>query len=423
MYFKPQVTDRDFPELLKQFVHITGWTPWRKRFDWLIDQADRTPVMPYFLRERFPLELAFFDMQRHYRTTGKHVRKDIDEQQQRIISFVAMITMCYSRLTEMGKSRLKGMLLDGLKSDYGLGPLAHEMRMAAHLMNIGFDVTFNDMENGRQFDYLATKNTVKIEVECKFVSGDIGRKIHLRRLHQFGESLIPRLNALLHTFETGLLIRLTIPTRLHGDLEQHITLCELVQESVKNRNSFMELNDAKVSISEFGLEAGPFANSPPEQVFYEDVELFLQNEFGIVNRNCLLAFRPRRSAIIVVVESSQQDEVLKGIHRQLKDAARTQFSGDCPAVFCCHLADLTGDQLQNLKVEGEGGIGLDYMTSDLIHRRPQLLSVTFTASGHLKRTPISTIQGVSSSLQESGHSYTIVNSSHEVASDNRFSIF
>lgn len=45
------------------------------------------------------------------------------------------------------------------------------------------------------------------------------------------------------------------------------------------------------------------------------------------------AFRPRRGAIIIMIESSQPDRVVAGVLRELKDAARTQFTTTRPAVL------------------------------------------------------------------------------------------
>ena len=49
--------------------------------------------------------------------------------------------------------------------------------MAVHLMSQGYDVGFHDLEGGAGHDFQASKDGAVIEVECKFISGDIGRKI------------------------------------------------------------------------------------------------------------------------------------------------------------------------------------------------------------------------------------------------------
>ena len=69
------------------------------------------------------------------------------------------------------------MLVDGLQSDKGLLPLQHEMTTITHLLLNGFNVTCHDLENNGGFDFLASRDGVEVEVECKMVSGDIGKQL------------------------------------------------------------------------------------------------------------------------------------------------------------------------------------------------------------------------------------------------------
>ena len=167
MYFPPQVTDQELPGLIRRFREITGWPPWKKRLTWLEDGVKSAIAMPYFWRERFELELAFATIQKQYKTTGRYPRKNLTIDVQRFLSFVSMLVRCYEKLGQLGQRRLHGMLVDSLKSDYGLAPLAYEMKIAAHLMSKGFDVTFHDLESGGGHDYLAVRDDMQIEVECK----------------------------------------------------------------------------------------------------------------------------------------------------------------------------------------------------------------------------------------------------------------
>ena len=138
----------------------------------------------------------------------------------------------------------------------------------------------------------------------------------------------------------------------------------------------------------------------------------------------LILFRPRRHAVIVVLQSLNIDKVLPGIHRQLKDSAGKQFSGDLPAILCCHLSDLDAEDLLELyQYRDEQGTGLDYMTTDLILRRPPLLAVTYTAPGGIAREPMMIGSFEQQSQRERGPAYTIRNPNHPFAEDARYSLF
>ena len=335
MYFAPVVTEHEFPALVRRFTEITGWKPWRKRFEWLQAGLGQSVAMPYFWRERFELELTFATSHKRYRLTGKYSTKNITIEQQRLLSFLAVVVRSYERLGQLGKNSLRGMLLDSLKNDDGLAPLAYEMKIVAHLLNQGFDVTYHDLETGGNFDYLAVKDDLKIEIECKFVTGDIGRQIHKRRLYQFGEYVTPKLNSVLTRVSGGIFVQIRIPGRLYGHEKQHSVICKHVLRAIENPGSPLVFEENTVSATTFDLESSPFHRLAPEELRQEHIEGFTSRTFGISNKNMLILFRPGRHALIVALESTKEDKVLTGIHKRLKKSAAKQFSGNLPAMLCC----------------------------------------------------------------------------------------
>ena len=227
------------------------------------------------------------------------------------------------------------------------------------------------------------KTTYKSKIECKFASGDIGRQIHLKRLYQFGEYVTPQLQALLSRICGGIFVHVTISGRLNGQERQHASISEQMCNAIEAQEGQFEFSDGQISVSRFALENSPFETQTPQFLSRQDVDQFVSRQFGVENRNMLIIFRPHRHAVIVVLQGSKEDRVLTGIHRQLKEAARKQFTRSLPAVLCCQLADLHEHELMSLRYKDDRGLGLDYMTSDLIVRRPQLLAVTYTAPGSL----------------------------------------
>ena len=317
MYLPPEVTDRELPSLIRRFKEITGWSPWQKRLAWLEAGVKQTVAMPNFWRERFELELAFAAIHKRYNVTRRYPRRNLTIDQQRFFSFVSMLVRCYERLDQRGQNRLRGMILDSLKTDYGLAPLAYEMKIAAHLMTKNFDVTFHDLETGGGYDYLAARDDVQVEIECKFVSGDIGRQIHLKRLFQFGEYVTPQLQALLSRIRGGIFVHITITGRLHGREEQHASISEQMSNAIAAQEGQFEFSDSHISVSRFALEKSPFETRSPQFLRRQDVDQFVSRRFGVESKNMLIIFRPHSHAVIVVLQGSKEDRVLTGIHRQL----------------------------------------------------------------------------------------------------------
>ncbi len=423
MYILPELESRQFTRHFHKFISITGWQPWKRRLDWLKEQVRGNAAMAHYLVDRFELELALSDIYKRRKSTGKYVIKEQIAAEYRFFSIAYMLPQVYGRLNSRGQNRIKGMLLDALKSDYGLGPLAYEINVATHLMTLGFDVEFSDLEDNSNYDFLATNGDVCMEVECKFVSADVGKKIHRKRLFQFGGSLEPKLRQFLGSSDTGLLIRLTLPDRLHGNEQQHMELSSLVCSAIAEKKMSHTSGMNRVEMQEFDLIGSPFRDHNLGRLVQTDVEKFLFERFSLDNKNVLAVFGQDLGAIIVVIESEKEDAVLKGILNQLKKSAKGQFSGSLPAILCCHLADITEEELLSLGNGEENTTGLDYMTADLIMARPQLWCVAYTTSGSIHQRRID--DGVSSQtmLRERGPAYTITNPFHPLAGDNRYNIF
>ena len=416
MHFEPEVVDTELPEVLRRFVKIAGRETWDKRLKWLNREVRRETGMRHFWLERCPLELAFSRVWRQYRKTKQVLVEPNDEEAPRFLAFAAMTVRCHQRLTPTGKKRLEGMLRSATRGDFGLGPVAYEMKVASHLMSRDYDVVFHDLEGGRGYDLLAAKDGTSVEVECKHMSGDAGRKIHRKELYRFGDRAATWMRDHLASLTTGLFVRLTIPGRLESADDYQKGLCGLMGRALLAGDADTEQDGNRVHVRAFDVErvAGPWTAT--DNFGRAKMEARLLTHFNLVNKNALVYFRPRQSVVVLLIESDQKDDVLNGMLAELRRKTKGQFTGNCPAILCCHLADLTQEQLLSLG-QGGRGTGLDYLATDLMRRRPHLYSVTYTAAG-------SAGGAVSAdSLRERGPAYTVLNPDHANAGDERLSVF
>ena len=420
MRFDTAIDEDELPELLKAFVKIAKWGTWEKHLSLLEREALRETGMQHFWQERYALELAFSSIWRRQQTRRRLRVGLMGPEELRFLSFAASVVRCHEGLTGGGRNRLTGMLRDATNQEYGLGPLAHEMHMAMHLMSQGYDVGFHDLEGGAGYDFQASKDGAVIEVECKFISGDIGRKIHLKRLYQFGERVSGRMLAHLRNLRTGLFVRLTIPGRLYGREEHQQALSELLGRAVVSGQGLVEAHGNRVLVEEFDVAEGWASAS---RVDRKRMEVWLATRFGLENKNVLVYVQPGRSAIVVVIESAVSDLVLDGMFAQLRKSSKGQFGGSVPAILCCHLADVSEEQLVGLGDEGRDVTGLEYMTGELIRRRPHLHSVTYTAQGSVGGRPVAIGGLLRRSIGETAPAYTIRNFEHPLARDGRLSVF
>jgi hypothetical protein len=105
-----------------------------------------------------------------------------------------------------------------------------------HLNQKGFDVTFQDIDHGGGFDFLAVKDGVELEVECKSASGDLGRQVHRRRMIELSRHLQSVIKEAL-TSQGGRLVRVLLPGSLHGRREFLGGLAETIRSVIRTERS------------------------------------------------------------------------------------------------------------------------------------------------------------------------------------------
>ena len=423
MHFKTEMMDTEVPKVLHDFVRIAGPRIWEKRLAWLEEQVGQQTGMRRFWMERCGLELGLLTVARQYADTGGIAVRELSAEEQRFLSFAAMVVRCHERLSNPARKRLKGMLRDAARQDRGLGPVAYEMKIAANLMSKGFEVEFRDLEGKKGCDFLVTKDDSRAEIECKFMSGDIGRKIHRKRLYQLADRVSKTMQDYVSKLRTGVFIRLVIPDRLHGREEYQTMLAELLSRSMFGGRGLEDSQGNRVAVQEFDIEVVTGEWETTAGFDREGFRETLLRHFGVLNKCSLAYFRPKQSAIVVVVESKRNDKVLDGMQRQLLKAAKSQFSGDLPAMLCCHLVDVTEEQLLSLGNHGGEGTELDQMTDDLIKRRPHLYSVSYSAPGRVHSDLKGNGGESEESYREKGPARTRFNGKHPLFGDRRLSIF
>lgn len=190
-HFSTELDANQLSTIVRQMVTMIDWNIWQRRIQTLKSHSGTNPFWQEFLLSRHDLELAFGDIRKHLRTTGRCPWPPRTAEEYRLYGFLATTVQVHAKLSPRGQANLTGGIRSSLEKEFGLGPRAFEMTTAARLMSQGFDIFFHDLETGGGYDFLAISGSTQIEVECKHISADIGRQIHRRKLHDLGEVLFP----------------------------------------------------------------------------------------------------------------------------------------------------------------------------------------------------------------------------------------
>ena len=424
MRFSTEVRDNEFPALIADLHGITGVEPWTRRFEWLQHELGANSYMESWLRERCAIEMTLYKVLYAHPDLAHRAYRLESIQHFELIAFMASVTRCYQKLNGAGRNRLRGMLVDGLKTDKGLLAVQQEMATAVHLMRRGFDVEFFDLENGGGVDFIARRDDIEIEVECKVFSGDLGRKIHKRKCVNLYKALEEVVVRTYKAATRGLIIRITIPGRLTAALDQHQGIAQDVGIGILSGDTVTRSPRCEVEVRDFEIGNSPFCVSKPHDLSISAIGEFVKGEIGRSNSNLMNLFSPGKRAVVALVESSEPDDVLGGIRRQLRDAAIDQFSKSRPGYLVAQLHDLTAEQLLDIAESDSSWRGnasrLQVMTSDLLDNSSRSHVHTIV---YLYHSTIDTSAKSGEAIIADGTAYTFANANHPNYKDSRFGVF
>lgn len=433
MNFDVNARPAEIPALLRRLTEIPGAAAWRKREIDFERQAHDNPLIERYLDSHYPIERAMIYV-RHYKENTGGRTPEISSTSAvdlgALYSFAGLIARIFPKLPARGQDALRGRATGALKDNVGLSPLAFEMRTVAHLMARGFDVQFHDLCGGGGYDFLAKNGEIECEVECKSVSGDLGHRVHVQRQYQLIPYILDRMQAAEKNGIVQLLV-VTVPDRLHGNHEFMSAVAAKIAQALDKLASVTDGEPCTVSYDEFSIVGSPFDCDSPPRISEDDVIDYCNRMIGDEVGRTIMTFRPGQSATIIAVRSMQASHPLRGVYRNLKEAAR-QLSGSRPGVICVQFKNMTTGELRDLAASpAQSGkpTGIQLMTakffdsaaSDHVH------TVAYIAPGRSVRHRSLTLdtQGIiqTTRFSEDAASYVFKNKKHTDIYDPRYSVF
>lgn len=425
MRFQIDVMDTDVIELVNRFVEITGTEPWSRKFMVLRHQRNENPFLADWQVEHHGIELKFRQLIEEQERTGVFPVQITDYIHYQLYGFIAGIVRIYEQLSPSGQKRLRGMMLDGLKPDNNLLSVQHEILTVVHLVDRGFDVEMNDLENGSGVDFIARVDGLEFEVECKMFTGDLGRKIHRRKVLALHKHLSEMLTRAYGSARSGLLVRITIPDRLNCSPDQLRGIDATVSAALEQGHSVTNSEHCEVGVVDFEIAESPFNVVGPNDVTKGALADFVLTKLGRMNKELMILFSPGKRGLVALVESAKPDEVLKGAYRQLREAAKGQFTKTRPGILSVQFRDLTAEQMESIArsntTERLKATGLQIMTSDFLasENRKHIHTVAYRSHGRL----MSQKESGPNSIRERGLAYYIRNPSNLYFDDPRSRAF
>lgn len=425
MQFDINITPAEIPVLLSRFVAITGAAAWKRRGQDFTHEIQANPLMERYFATQFAIESAMMHVVKYRANTGGRLPEPIGAVGQ-LYGFAGMIARVYGRLPPIAQDRLKAKIAGALKDNVGLAPLAFEMRTVEHFMKAGFDVDFYDLCHSGGCDFVVRKDDIAVDVECKSISGDVGRKIHLLRQYQLGPVIYQAMSTGVQSGKIRVVVA-TVPDRLFPQREFMTAVGSAIVETLSATRGIKVENVCTTTYHETLIASSPFDHPKPSSISENDVVEYCSDVVGEDIRQALTIFTPRRNAIVIGLRSAKPDNFLRGVFRELKEGAR-QLSRSRPGMLCIQFRNMTSVGLRDVAgAPQETGkpTAIQLMTHAFFDsgNRNHVHTVAYIAPGDFVKRSYRLGDRQITEIGEDAASYVFTNKRHPAETDPRYRVF
>lgn len=340
---KVEIQADEIPDIFARFSDVVGERYWLKRVA-LIKNAIRGHQ---FLREHLANENSVaFTLARCSELVAKYGHIPMRGIESRVlypaISLAAQVLSLMDHSSRVEAEKLVQRMRGAFQNPDDMRAIQLEIKVATHFVLRGHSIQWPEMEGTGTFDLLVEGlGTKGLEVECKSISEDKGRKIHRREALEFHRLIETKLQPLNRNLQAGLAIVLTVPGRLPIQYKQKQELAKYITDSVLAARSMVLEDGSDIRISSFDLTTlGVIWAEGSPVISREAIDKITATK----NRECLILGN-KKGAIIFVLQSRQDDTLLQSVFDTISESAKSQVSKTRPALF---LVDLQGIEAQSL---------------------------------------------------------------------------
>ena len=337
----------DIPKIFIRFKDVIDERFWFKREKLISSEICGHKYLESYLLEENALIFQLAELSRLVEKYGWIPRSQRKNKAlYPAISFAAQVLSLLDIAPENQKNSLVGRIRGSFKNPEDLRAIQLELTAATNFIRRGCAVKWPEMEKTGTFDLLVDDiATNGLEVECKSISRDMGRKITKRKALEFFELARPSVQSELKNTLGGIVVVLTIPEKLPTKLEEKTDLIKSVVEGLGKFKTNLFLDNSLIRISKFDLKLIKDVNfnSGDPLLSRELVDQITSTE----NQEVMIVGNSS-SAIVLVVKSEQDNSLLEYIFKTVNDSSKRQLSKQRSAIYLIGLQDIEPSELVNI---------------------------------------------------------------------------
>ncbi len=297
------------------------------------------------------------------------------------LAFAAQVLAVLERSTVKQAKAFVKRVRTAFSSSENMHGLRLELQAATHFARRGQRVVWHRVNNGGSFDLLIEDlGPSGLEVECKSISANKGRRIHRRDALEFWGELWRDVAGVAQNLRSGLAVVLTVQYRLPEDAEERVALAREVVARIMAGSGATLGGGAEVRIEPFDPDKIKAAKDRGTEELREAIDAAT----GTANREAAVYGTPTGGMLVFVMQSAVEDDVLDQVFATLDDSAVRQFTRKRGALFWVALQGIDADQLLSVHEQdrdsGEQPTALRLGVSSFLHRAPDhIVGVVFSS--------------------------------------------
>jgi hypothetical protein len=340
----------DVPMLYRQFADVVGAKHWTNR----VAQCNAEIAGNEHLRRHLESENQVAFWLTHLATLDNRYGLDVPPHHfghaalYQVLAMMAQILSLWRVYPSDEAARLVRRVHGAFKNPDDMRALRLELTCAAHLTRKGYKISWPEIDGDgtATFDLLVENMGLSgLEMECKAVSDNKGRKIHQREAIEFQSLLQPWLEALCQGgAQVGISIVLTLSKRLpKSPLARQRLVDEVIVSVFAGAEHSVLQNGTHVRVRFF------------DRSLLTDVDLENRSEVrklidsisGTSNRESMLGLL-QGGAFVSTVQSSEGDEFKDAVLDTVKNAAKRQLTKSRAGFVLISVDGLEPEQLRSI---------------------------------------------------------------------------
>ena len=315
---------RDVPEIFTRFSDLIGERHWTRRAAAIKSEGKGRPHLREYLLDENAIAIALDKASALASRYGTFPMQHINDREFYPAFRLAAQTLSVVVGAEPDqRKRVVRRLHGAFKNPDDMRAIQLEFGVATHFVRRGLSISWPEMDDSGTFDLMVHGiGPDGLEVECKSVSNDRGRKIHRRDAIEFNHLVRQGLEPLANRLRSGLAVVLTVPDRLPKTYLDRKALADLLTKAVIAGRSTTLGDGSDVRLLEFSIGDYPSLGPPMSPQLRADVDSIT----GTRNREVMLVGRRKAGAVVFAVQSLQDDPLIAYIFNTVDEAARSQLT-------------------------------------------------------------------------------------------------